>query len=162
MLGNLPFALVAVAGVSVLVPRWLPRRAAPVDVLGTALGFGASLCGLLGLQGGLGLPLAAGAIAAGAALGGALVLWQRRAAHPMLDPVLLASPAFRSTLIAILLAYLAFSGSSFAIAQYLQIVRAHPPSVASSLNLPLPLGQLLGTLLAPGSRAAWDPGAGSV
>jgi MFS transporter, DHA2 family, multidrug resistance protein len=149
MLGNVPFAVLAVAGVSGLVPRTLPRRAAPVDLLGTALGFGASVCTLVGLQAGVTWSLAAGALGAGAALFAALVLWQRRARHPMLDPALFHAPAFRLTLLVILLAYLAFSGSSFAIAQYLQVVRAHTPSVASLLNLPLPLAMLVGTLSAP-------------
>jgi MFS transporter, DHA2 family, multidrug resistance protein len=149
MLGNVPFALLAVAGVSGLVPASLPRRAAPLDLLGTALGLGASVFTLLGLLGGVELPEAAAAIGAGALAFGALLLWERRARHPMLDPALFRSPAFRRTLLAILLAYLAFSGSSFAIAQYLQVVRAHAPSVASLLNLPLPLGMLFGTLSAP-------------
>jgi DHA2 family multidrug resistance protein-like MFS transporter len=158
MLGNVPFAVLAVAGVSGLVPGSLPRRPAPIDLLGTALGFGASVCSLLGLLGGMALPLAAGAIIAGAALVGALVLWQRRAPHPMLDPALLRSPAFGVTLVVILLAYLAFSGSSFAVAQYLQVVRAHAPSAASWLNLPLPLAMLLGTLWAPRLASRLGPG----
>jgi DHA2 family multidrug resistance protein-like MFS transporter len=149
MLANVPFAALAVLGVFRLVPGWLPRRAAPLDLLGTALGFGASVCVLLGLLGGVSSSVAALALVAGAALFALLFLWQRLARHPMLDPLLFRSPAFRSTLLVIMLAYLAFSGSSFAVAQYLQIVRAHAPSFASLLNLPLPLAMLLGTLSAP-------------
>jgi MFS transporter, DHA2 family, multidrug resistance protein len=148
LLGNVPFALVAVAGVVELVPATLPRRAAPLDLLGTALGFGATVCLLWGLLGGA---RGSSLIALGAAvtLAVALVVWQRRAPHPMLEPRLFQRPAFRLTLLAILLAYLAFSGTSFAIAQYLQVVRSHTPSHASWLNLPLPLAMLLGTLSAP-------------
>jgi DHA2 family multidrug resistance protein-like MFS transporter len=148
LLGNVPFALLAVAGVVELVPAALPRRAAPLDVLGTALGFGATVCLLWGLLGGA---RGASLIALGAAalLTVALVAWQRRAPHPMLEPQLFRRPAFRLTLLAILLAYLAFSGTSFAIAQYLQVVRGHTPRHASWLNLPLPLALLLGTLAAP-------------
>lgn len=62
------------------------------------------------------------------------------------------------TLVVILLAYLAFSGASFAVAQYLQVVRAHAPSVASWLNLPLPLAMLLGTLSAPRLSSRLGPG----
>jgi DHA2 family multidrug resistance protein-like MFS transporter len=149
MFANVPFAALAMMGVSRLVPGWLPRRAAPLDLLGTGLGFGASVCVLLGLLGGVGSSVAALALALGAVLFGLLFLWQRSARHPMLDSVLFRTPAFRSTLLVILLGYLAFSGSSFAVAQYLQVVRAHAPSAASLLNLPLPLAMLLGTLLAP-------------
>jgi DHA2 family multidrug resistance protein-like MFS transporter len=148
MLANLPFAALAALGVSVLVPRSLPRRAVPLDLLGTALGFAASVCTLSGLLGG-GRLQAVAALGAGAALFGLFVLRARRARHPMLDPQLFTSPAFRSTLLVILLAYLAFSGSSFAVAQYLQVVRAHAPSTASVLNLPLPIAMLVGTLAAP-------------
>jgi len=81
-----------------------------------------------------------------------------KAPHPMLDPALFRCPAFSSTLVAIMLAYLAFSGSSFAVAQYLQVVRAHAPSVASWLNLPLPLAMLLGTLSAPRLSSRLGPG----
>jgi MFS transporter, DHA2 family, multidrug resistance protein len=148
LLGNVPFALLAVAGVVELVPAALPRRAAPLDLCGTALGFGATLCLLGGLLGGdRGTSLIA--LGAAATLTVSLVVWQQRAPHPMLEPQLFRRPAFRLTLLAILLAYLAFSGTSFAVAQYLQVVRAHAPSHASWLNLPLPLAMLLGTLSAP-------------
>jgi DHA2 family multidrug resistance protein-like MFS transporter len=149
MLVNVPFAALALVGVSGLVPRALPRRAAPVDLLGAALGCAASVCTLAGLLDGRRGTAAALALAGGLALFGLLALWQRRTRHPMLDPKLFASLPFRSMLLVILLAYLAFSGSSFAVAQYLQVVRGHAPSTASLFNLPLSLSMLAGTLAAP-------------
>lgn len=129
---------------------WTTRaNNAPLDLPGVALGFGATLCVLVALLGGV--HQGAQALAAAAGVGGyaLLVLWQRRARHPMLDPELFRRPAFRGTLLVILLGYLAFSGLSFAVVQHLQRVRQHAPAVASLLNLPLPLGLLGGTLLAP-------------
>lgn len=149
LLGTLPFALLAVAGVVELVPRALPRRAAPLDLLGTALGFGATVCLLWGLRGGDRGASSLVALGAAATLTVVLISWQSRTPHPMVDPALVRRPAFRRTLLVILLAYLAFSGTSFVIAQYLQVVRAHTPSHASLLNLPLPLALLAGTLAAP-------------
>jgi DHA2 family multidrug resistance protein-like MFS transporter len=149
MLINVPFALLALAAVSGLVPGSLPRRTAPVDVLGAVLGVAASVCTLSGLLGGQRGVTAALALGGGAALFSLLALWQRRARHPMLDPMLFRRPPFRWMLLVISLAYLAFSGSSFAVAQYLQVVRGHAPSTASLFNLPLSLSMLAGTLAAP-------------
>jgi MFS transporter, DHA2 family, multidrug resistance protein len=58
-------------------------------------------------------------------------------------------------LLVILLSYLAFSGLSFAVAQYWQLVRLHAPSAASLWNLPLPLAMLVGTLSAPRAMRRW-------
>ncbi len=149
MLANVPFALLGLAGVVELVPRTLPRRGAPLDPLGTALGFVAIVSLLVGLLGGVGQAAAVLALGTAAVACSALVLWQRRAPHPMLDAALFRRPAFRRTLVVILLAYLAFSGSSFAVAQYLQGVRAHAPTVAGLMTLPLSVAMLAGTLLAP-------------
>jgi len=149
LLANVPFALLALAGVLALVPATLPRRAAPIDALGVLLGFAATACVLAGLLGGLALGAAAAALFAGISGYVLLAVWMRRARHPMLDPELFRRSASRSTLLVILLGYLAFSGLSFAVVQYLQLVRAHAPGVTSLLNLPLPLAMLGGTLLAP-------------
>jgi MFS transporter, DHA2 family, multidrug resistance protein len=159
-LGNLPFVTLALLGVLVLVPGTLPRRSAPIDLLGTGLGLVACVCLLVALLGGVAAPARALALSAGLAAAVALWAWQRRAKHPMLAPVLFRSPPFRLAVAVILLGYLAFAGLSFAVAQYLQVLRGHAPSAAGLLNLPLPLAMLAGTLLVPrlmvhagGSRA---------
>jgi DHA2 family multidrug resistance protein-like MFS transporter len=149
MLANLPFVVLASLGVVALVPKTLPRHEAPLDVLGTGLALFVCVCLLLGILGGVGAPARVGAVAAGLSALLLLIAWQRRAAHPMLDRTLLGRPLFRLALAVILLGYLAFAGLSFAVAQYLQVVRAHAPSAAGLLNLPLPLAMLAGTLLAP-------------
>lgn len=149
VLGNLPFALLAIGAVLELVPATLPRRKAPLDLLGVALGFAATLCLLAALLGGVGRSVQVLALGAGLAGVGLLVFWQRRARHPMLPPELFRRRAFAGTLLVILLTYLAFSGLGFAVVQHLQQVRAYAPGVASLLNLPLPLALLGGTLLAP-------------
>jgi DHA2 family multidrug resistance protein-like MFS transporter len=149
MLGNLPFVGLALVGVIALVPKALPRRLAPLDLPGTGLGLVACVGLLVTLLGGIGAPMRSVAFAIGLAALLGLWAWQRRAAHPMLDPELFRRPAFRLALAVILLGYLAFAGLSFAVAQYLQVVRVYAPSAAGVLNLPLPLAMLAGTLLAP-------------
>ncbi|HTV18895.1 MAG TPA: MFS transporter [Polyangiaceae bacterium] len=149
LLGNVPLLLIAIAGVYERVPATLPRRTAPIDGLGAALGFVATLCLIAALLGGVAGGTLAVFLCAAAGGYALLVFWQRRARYPMLAPELFRRSAFRCTLLTILLAYLAFSGLSFAVVQHLQLVRAHAPGVASLLNLPLPLAMLAGTLLAP-------------
>jgi DHA2 family multidrug resistance protein-like MFS transporter len=148
-LGNLPFVSVALLGVLVLVPETLPRRNAPIDLLGTGLGLVACVCLLVALLGGVAAATRVVALCAGLAAAFALVAWQRRAAHPMLDPALFRQPSFRLAVAVILLGYLAFAGLSFAVAQYLQVLRGHAPSAAAVLSLPLSLAMLAGTLLVP-------------
>jgi MFS family permease len=149
MLGNLPFALLALVAVRELVSAGPQRREVPLDLLGAALGFGSTLCVMVALLGGVPTGAQALALAAGVAGYALLVKWQRRARHSMLAPELFRLPAVRGTLLVILLAYLAFSGLSFAVVQHLQRVREHTPAIASLLNLPLSLALLGGTLLAP-------------
>lgn len=148
-LGNLPGVLLALLGVVVLVPATLPRRSAPLDLLGTGLGLLVAVGLLVALLGGVGGLVRGVALATGAGALLGLVAWQRRAAFPMLDPALFRRPAFRLALAVILLGYLAFAGLSFAVALYLQVQRGHAPNAAALLNLPLPLSMLAGTLLAP-------------
>jgi DHA2 family multidrug resistance protein-like MFS transporter len=80
---------------------------------------------------------------------------RRPASEPGVRLGLLSSGAFRCALLVTLLAYFAFSGLSFAVAQYWQVVRLHAPSAASVWNLPLPLAMLAGTLSAPLLMRHW-------
>jgi MFS transporter, DHA2 family, multidrug resistance protein len=155
MLANVPVAAIAALGVLSQVSAGAPRRRAPLDLLGAALG----LCGTAGLM--LAATLAAAspraALAAGATGGAAyalLVAWQRRARFPMLERGLLALPAVRVALLISGLGYFAYAGLTFAVAVDLQLAREHSPRLASLASLPLPLGLLAGTLLAP-RLVAW-------
>jgi MFS family permease len=151
LLANVPFAAIAAFGVARRVSAAAPRHRAPLDGLGAALG----LCGTaaLMLAATLAGPNPTAALSAGATgllLYGLLGVWQRRAPFPMLDRGLLALPAFRVALLISGLGYFAYAGLTFAVAVDLQLAREHSPRLASLAGLPLPLGLLAGTLLAPG------------
>lgn len=155
LLANAPFAALAALGVLTQMSAAAPRRPVPLDLLGAAL----ALCGTGGLMlaaGALGTsPRAALAAGATGALGyGLLAAWQRRTRSPMLDRELLALPTFRAALLISALGYFAYAGLTFAVAVDLQLARAHSPRMASLSSLPLPLGLLAGTLIAPG-LVAW-------
>jgi len=157
LLANAPFAALAALGVLSQVSSAAPRRRAPLDLLGAALG----LCGTAGLMLaatslGTSPPVALAAGAAGLLGYGLLAAWQRRARFPMLERGLLALPAFRVALLISGLGYLAYAGLAFAVAVDLQLARAHSPRLASLASLPLPLGLLAGTLLAPWLVATLD------
>jgi DHA2 family multidrug resistance protein-like MFS transporter len=155
LLANTPFAALAALGVLTQISAGAPRRRAPLDLLGAALG----LCGTGGLMlAALALgtsPRAALAAGSAGAIGyGLLGAWQRRARSPMLERGLLALPAFRLALLISALGYFAYAGLTFAVAVDLQLAREHSPRLASVASLPLPLGLLAGTLLAPWLVAA--------
>lgn len=151
MISHLPLVLASWLGALYLVPRGLPRRTVPIDGVSSALGFAATFGVLfLVLEGpALSARSLLGAAIATALVMAALVVWQTRARHPLLDPTLFRSRRFAGALLVILLAYLAFSGGSFVIAQYLQLARGFSPLSAAIRALPLATAMLCGTLLAP-------------
>jgi DHA2 family multidrug resistance protein-like MFS transporter len=150
---NLPVALVIVVGSFLRVPADLPRRAAPLDAVGTLLALLATGLVLFVILEGpaLGAARAELWMALGGALGAGLAFlrWERRAPHPLFDLDLFRSARFRVALGVIVLTYLAFSGVTFVTAQYLQLGRAHDALTAGQLTLPVALAMLVGTLSAP-------------
>ncbi len=153
MLVNLPVVGLAFVGALRCVPGNLPRRRVPLDLLGTLLAFSGTAALLFAILegsslGGGGRRVLLSAFSA-ALVYGLLLAWERKAENPLLDPALFREPRFPSALLVILLAYLAFSGVSFVLAQYLQVARGHHAFEAGLLGVPLALAMLGGTLLAP-------------
>jgi DHA2 family multidrug resistance protein-like MFS transporter len=153
MLANLPPSVIVVLGTDRWMPRNLPRRDAPLDLPGTVLALLATAALLYAVMEGpyLGLsnPRFVAASLASTVSYVALVAWERRTAHPMLEPALFRSARFVSALLVIVLAYLSFSGVSFVLPQYLQTVRGQGPFEAGLYTVPLAAALLTGTLLAP-------------
>jgi MFS family permease len=153
LLANLPALLLAFFGAMRLVPADSPRRAAPLDLVGTALSFAGTSSLLIAILHGPSLGFSHPAMRAAA--GGAVVLlsalfaWERRTPHPMLEPALFRLPRFAFTLLVILLAYLAFSGMAALVAQYWQLARSYRAFASGVLSIPLTVSMLTGTLLAP-------------
>ena len=100
-----------------------PRR--PLDVAGIALSAGGLLAVIWGLieagRFGWGSPLVLAGLGAGAAILSGFVAWERHSPSPMVPMRFFRSRSFAAAGAASLLAYLAFFGSFFLVAQLLQI-----------------------------------------
>src|SRR4051812_8981295 len=89
------------------------------------------------------------AIGAGLALGVLFVRRQRTLADPLIDLRLFRMPAFNASLAAYTLATFVVFGPYVLIAQYLQLVLGLSPMQAGVWSMPLALGFVFGSLLAP-------------
>jgi DHA2 family multidrug resistance protein-like MFS transporter len=161
MLVNLPVVALAFVGALRFVPDGLPRRRVPLDLLGTLLAFLGTAALLFAILEGptLGFARREVLVAAVSALliYALLFVWERKAKTPLFEPALFREPRFPFALLVILLAYLAFSGVSFVLTQYLQIARGHRALEAGLLGVPLATSMLVGTLLAPLAMQRFRP-----
>jgi MFS transporter, DHA2 family, multidrug resistance protein len=153
LLANLPPVALCIGASLRLVPADLPRRERPLDFLGAALCLGAAASALFAILSGpshgwLSLPVLVSATLAIVCLLLARC-WLERAPHPLLDLSLFGEARCRLSLLVIFLAYFAFSGVSFVLAQYLQLARAKTALHSGLMTLPLTGSMLVGTLLAP-------------
>lgn len=73
---------------------------------------------------------------------GGFVLWELRAAEPLLDPRLFAVPGFRAGTVSITLQFFAFFGFMFLLLQYLQLVLGRSPLVAAVSLVPMAFGMM--------------------
>jgi EmrB/QacA subfamily drug resistance transporter len=153
MLANLPGAVAIFAGTLRLVPGNLPRNRVPLDLAGTVLALAATALFVYAvLEGpylGWDSPAVFGAMGSAFFFYSALLAWEGRTAHPMLDLSLFRRPRFLAALSVIMLAYMSFSGVSFVLAQYLQVTRGYGPLQSGLFTVPLAAAMLTGTLLAP-------------
>ncbi|MEU0546063.1 MFS transporter [Nocardia sp. NPDC005978] len=147
---NVPMVAIGATAVALLVPESRSANAVRVDLPGVAL----SVFGMLGLTYGFirfgeqswGDGLAWAAVAGGVALLTAFVLWQRRAAHPLIDLGLFAAPGFRWGTVYMIVVNFAMFGLFFTMPQYFQAVLG-----ADALGSGLRLLPLIGGLIV-GSR----------
>jgi EmrB/QacA subfamily drug resistance transporter len=136
---NVPIGLLTIPVVLRRVDESYGPRSAP-DVPGLALVTGAAL-GLVwalvrGNSAGWGSVEVIAALAVGALLAVAFVLWERRAAEPMLPMALFASRPFSSGNTAIFFLSAALYGAVFFMAQFLQTVQHQGPLDAGIRLLP--------------------------
>jgi EmrB/QacA subfamily drug resistance transporter len=140
---NAIWAAVALVMAIRLVPHSRQEGLPPLDVPGAILSAGglASVvfATIEGPTRGWSDGLVAGGYALGAVLLLAFVLWELRAAHPMLDPRLFARHGFRAGSLSITVQFLVLFGFIFAGLQYLQLVRGYSPLEAALALLPLPV-----------------------
>ena len=138
---NIPFVLVAFVAVAVLVPRSRNPERTPIDVLGAAL----STIGLSSVvyavieapHHGWLAPETLLVAGGGFLVMGAFVLWELRAAHPMLDVRLFKIPAFGVSSLTLTLVFFALMGTFFSVSLLLQLVYGYSPLEAAVRMLPV-------------------------
>lgn len=142
---NIPVGIVGVAMAMRFIPADRKQPAAPMDIPGSVMIFGALFLLLLplnqlgaGMQPWLVLLLLGG----GAALGVAFILHQKRAQYPILSLSLFRSRVFSASLAAAVLNYMAQYIMVFLTPFYLQTVRMFTPAMAGLLYMPMPLATL--------------------
>src|SRR5690606_39165640 len=77
------------------------------------------------------------AFALGLVLIGALIAWERRSDHPMLDIGFFRNPRFSAASGAITLTFMALMGIIFVLTQYLQSVLGFSPVKAGAILIPM-------------------------
>jgi len=138
---NVPMVAIGATAVALLVPESSSDNKFRLDLPGVAL----SIAGMLGLtygfircgQEGWDDGLAWAAILGGALVLGAFVLWQRRAAYPLIDLGLFGARGFRWGTVYLVLVNFAMFGIFFTMPQYFQSVLG-TDTLGSGLRL-LPL-----------------------
>ncbi|MVU78786.1 DHA2 family efflux MFS transporter permease subunit [Nocardia sp. ET3-3] len=148
---NVPLVIVGALAVALLVPESKSENVFRIDLPGALL----AAAGMLGItygfircgQQGWGDALAWTAIVAGAVLGGVFVLWQRRAAHPLVDLGLFGESGFLWGTVFMVLANFAMFGLFFTMPQYFQAVLGADALGSGLRLLPLIGGLLIGTRL---------------
>ncbi|WP_407551119.1 MFS transporter [Streptomyces sp. Pv4-95] len=146
-LALIPLALVALLLVAVAAPAAArhPRPAAPLGSILLTGGFLALLYGIVsGPQAGWASPAVLGALAVAVLL---LTAWTRhelRAAHPLLDPRLLARPAVRAGAVGMAVLFTGMFGLFYLNGQYLQYAKGFGPFGAGLRLLPMAAALLAG------------------
>jgi EmrB/QacA subfamily drug resistance transporter len=145
-LGMAGLAVVALIAGAFLLPRSRAPERQKLDLVGALL----EIAGIAGLLYGFieapdygwTSPQVVVPLLTAAALLGAFAWWERRSAHPMLDPGFLTNSRLLLGSLAIAGVYFALFGMYFDFTQYLQLVRGYSPVVAALYALPAGLAQL--------------------
>jgi EmrB/QacA subfamily drug resistance transporter len=150
---NVPLIAIAIVAGRKLIPESRDPVARRIDWAGAGL----SCVGLVALvwavieapsKGWTSVPvLAAGALAVTALV--AFVLWQRRAAEPLLDVRLFSDARFTAASSAITVLFFALFGFLFLSTQYLQFVLGYSPGEAGVRALPYAAAMIVFALLSP-------------
>lgn len=140
---NVALAALALAGTLTLVPRSADEHPPRLDLVGAALSLvavGGVVFGIIeGPERGWTDALTMSALAAGLLAGVVFVLWELRAAEPMLDPRLFRLRGFSAGSLTITAQFFAAFGFFFIALQYLQFVVGYSPLRAAVALLPLPV-----------------------
>lgn len=143
---NVPVGVVGTACALRFIPADGPRAPAKFDVPGSVLAFAALFLVLLPLDlsasDGFPLPVFLTLLASGLALVAAFILWERSAAHPMLNLSLFRNRVFSASLAATVFNFAAQFMMAFLAPYYFQSVRHLSPMVTGLLYLPMPIATI--------------------
>lgn len=139
---NVPVVLVALVGISWIVPESKDPSPQGLDPLGVVLSIAGLVLVVYGIiKGGetteWGSPAVLGPMLGGVAVLGIFVALQRRSRSPMLDVTLFRNPAFSAACAAVTLVMFALFGAVFFLSFYLQYARAYSPLEAGVRLLPV-------------------------
>ncbi|MGW7138107.1 DHA2 family efflux MFS transporter permease subunit [Streptomyces xanthophaeus] len=143
---NIPIVAVALVGTWLFVPETRDPQARRLDLVGSALslaGISAFVYGVIEAPNrGWGDPAVLVTLLGGIALIGVLLLWLRRAAHPLVDLSLFRDARFAWATATVSLVMFILLGVLFVVPQYLQQVQGHDAMATGIRLLPL-IGALL-------------------
>jgi EmrB/QacA subfamily drug resistance transporter len=140
VLVNLPVVLIAAIAIAALSPRSRDSQATPLDLGGAVLSVGGMVGLLYGIiesaEFGWTDPRVLGAFAVAAVFLTGFVLWERRAAHPMLPMHLFADRRFSIGSVAISLGFFCAFGVFFLSTLYMQYVLGYSTLATGFATLP--------------------------
>ena len=139
-------AVAAVAGTLLAVPESADPDAPAIDWVGAAVtvaGLGVLVYSIIEAPtAGWASGRTVGGLVVGLVVLGLFVFWERRAAHPLLDPRLFGRAGFSAGALTISAQFFAFFGFIFIVLQYLQLVLGQGPLEAALRMLPLAVGMM--------------------
>lgn len=147
---NVPVIAVALAAIVAFLPESKDPTGPKLDLLGGLLSAGGLVALIYGVieseDKGWTAPLVLGSIGAGLVVLTAFVLWQRRAAEPLMDLSLFRDRVFLWGAIASIVASLALAGGLFSIPLYLQVVQGTDAMETGLRLIPMMAGLMVGGL----------------
>src|SRR3954454_8559072 len=151
---NLPVVVACLIGAVALVPNSRDSESPGIDLPGTGL----SIAGLSAIvwalikapEKGWTSPAILAAFAAGAAIIGAFIAWERHTDHPMLDVSVFRNLRFSAASISITFVFFALMGVMYFLTTYLQSVLGYSALEAGVKMLPIAAGMIVASKLAVG------------
>ena len=150
---NVPICVLAIVMTMAVVPESRDTSDNHLDPLGAVL----SILGLSGVllaiieapERGWGDSIVIAGFLLGASFLVGFAVWERRAAHPMLDVSFFKDPRFTAASGTITLTFFALFGSTFLLTQYFQFVLGYSPLKAGMMTAPVAIGIMLAGTNAP-------------
>jgi len=152
-LANIPIVFLALIGGRFLVPTSRDPRGVPLDLVGAGFSIVAISSLVYGIleapQRGWTDAVIVGAFVASLGFFVALVLWERRVEHPMLQLPLFRERSFTGGSVALFFIFFGMLGTFFMFTQYFQLVRGHSPWSTGLSLLPFAASLMTVALLSP-------------